>query len=149
MNPVIDNNDRRLPYELSEERFEALHDRIRGQIARRAAATGTVGCPAAGRNRTEGPVRRSLLRVSLGFAVAAVVAAGIVTAHRLRQPVAAEPGIEDFSRRPRPRHCSRPPRRITTTSSTTSNSKPSDTMKRLFHSDLCPWPGARCRGCTR
>ena len=57
MNPVIDNNDRRLPYELSEERFEALHDRIRGQIARRAAA-------------------------------------GIVTAHRLRQPVAAEPGIE-------------------------------------------------------
>ena len=86
MNPVIDNNDRRLPYELSEERFEALHDRIRGQIARRAAATGTVGCPAAGRNRTEGPVRRSLLRVSLGFAVAAVVAAGIVTAHRLRQP---------------------------------------------------------------
>lgn len=98
MNPVIDNNDRRLPYELSEERFEALHDRIRGQIARRAAATGTVGCPAAGRNRTEGPVRRSLLRVSLGFAVAAVVAAvvaaGIVTAHRLRQPVAAEPGIE-------------------------------------------------------
>ena len=94
MIPVIDNNDRRLPYELSEERFEALHDRIRGQIARRAAATGTVGCPAAGRNRTEGPVRRSLLRVSLGFAVAAVVAAGIVTAHRLRQPVAAEPGIE-------------------------------------------------------
>ena len=80
MNPVIDNNDRRLPYELSEERFEALHDRIRGQIARRAAATGTVGCPAAGRNRTEGPVRRSLLRASLGFAVAAAVA--------------AEPGIE-------------------------------------------------------
>ena len=94
MNPVIDNNDRLLPYELSEERFEALHDRIREQIARRAAATGTVGRPAAGRNRTEGPVRRSLLRVSLGVAVAAVVAAGIVTAHRLRQPVAAEPGIE-------------------------------------------------------
>ena len=39
-------------------------------------------------------MRRSLRRVSLGFAVAAVVAAGIVTAHRLRQPVAAEPGIE-------------------------------------------------------
>ena len=93
MNPVIDNNDGRLPYELSEERFEALHDRIRGQIARRAAATGTVGCPAAGRNRTEGPVRRSLLRVSLGFAVAAVVAAGIVPAHRLPQPVAPEPRL--------------------------------------------------------
>lgn len=99
MNPVIDNNDRRLPYELSEERFEALHDRIRGQIARRAAATDSAARPSvarsiAARNPAAAPVRRSLLRVSLGFAVAAVVAAGIVTAHRLRQPVAAEPGIE-------------------------------------------------------
>lgn len=94
MNPVIDNNDRRLPYELSEERFEALHDRIRGQIARRAAATDSAARSTAGRNRTEDPVRRSLLRVSLGFAVAAVVAAGIVTVCRLRQPVAAEPCIE-------------------------------------------------------
>lgn len=94
MNPMIENNDRRLPYALSEERFEALHDRIRERIAARAAATGTVGCPAAGRNRTEGPVRRSLLGVSLGFAAAAVVVAGIVTVCRLRQPVAAEPCIE-------------------------------------------------------
>lgn len=94
MNPVIDNNDRRLPYELSEERFEALHDRIRGQIARRAAATDSAARSIAARNPAAASVRRSLLRVSLGFAVAAVVAAGIVTAHRLRQPVAAEPGIE-------------------------------------------------------
>lgn len=94
MNPVIDNNDRRLPYEFSEERFEALHDRIRGQIARRAAATDSVARSIAARNPAAASVRRSLLRVSLGFAVAAVVAAGIVTAHRLRQPVAAEPGIE-------------------------------------------------------
>lgn len=104
MNPVIDNNDRRLPYELSEERFEALHDRIRGQIARRAAATDSAARPSAARpsvarsiaarNPAAAPVRRSLLGVSLGFAVAAVVAAGIVTVCRLRQPVAAEPCIE-------------------------------------------------------
>ena len=94
MNPVIDNNDRRLPYELSEERFEALHDRIRGQIARRAAATGTGVGRAEGGKRTEGPAGRARLRGSLGFAVAAVGAAGIVTVCRLRQPVAAEPCIE-------------------------------------------------------
>lgn len=94
MNPMIENNDRRLPYELSEERFEALHDRIRERIAARAAATDSAVRSTAARNPAAAPVRRSLLRVSLGFAVAAVVAAGIVTAHRLRQPVAAEPGIE-------------------------------------------------------
>ena len=94
MNPVIDNNDRRLPYELSEERFEALHDRIRERIAARAAATDSADRSIAARNPDAAPVRRSLLRVSLGFAVATVVAAGIVTVHRLRQPVAAEPGIE-------------------------------------------------------
>lgn len=94
MNPMIENNDRRLPYALSEERFEALHDRIRERIAARAAATDSAARSIAARNPAAASVRRSLLRVSLGFAVAAVVAAGIVTAHRLRQPVAAEPGIE-------------------------------------------------------
>lgn len=94
MNPVIDNNDRRLPYELSEERFEALHDRIRGQIARRAAATDSAARSIAARNPAAAPVRRSLLGASLGFAAAAVVVAGIVTVCRLRQTVAAEPCIE-------------------------------------------------------
>lgn len=94
MNPMIENNDRRLPYELSEERFEALHDRIRERIAARAAATDSAARPTAARNPAAAPVRRSLLRASLGFAAAAVVVAGIVTVCRLRQPVAAEPGIE-------------------------------------------------------
>lgn len=91
MNPMIENNDRRLPYALSEERFEALHDRIRERIAARAAAESPSALSAA---PSDGPVRRVLLRVSLGVAAAAVLLAAVVTAHRLRQPVAAEPGIE-------------------------------------------------------
>lgn len=99
MNPMIENNDRRLPYELSEERFEVLHDRIRERIAARAAATDSAARPSAARsiaarNPAAAPVRRSLLGASLGFAAAAVVVAGIVTVCRLRQPVAAEPCIE-------------------------------------------------------
>lgn len=94
MNPMIENNDRRLPYELSEERFEALHDRIRERIAARAAATDSAARSIAARNPAAAPVRRSLLGASLGFAAAAVVVAGIVTVCRLRQPVAAEPCIE-------------------------------------------------------
>lgn len=94
MNPMIENNDRRLPYELSEERFETLHDRIRERIAARAAATDSAARSIAARNPAAAPVRRSLLGASLGFAAAAVVVAGIVTVCRLRQPVAAEPGIE-------------------------------------------------------
>lgn len=94
MNPMIENNDRRLPYELSEERFEALHDRIRERIAARAAATDSAARSTAARNPVAALVRRSLLRASLGFAAATVIVAGIVTVCRLRQPVAAEPGIE-------------------------------------------------------
>lgn len=83
MNPMIENNDRRLPYALSEERFEALHDRIRERIAARAAAESPSALSAA---PSDGPVRRVLLRVSLGVAAAAVLLAAVVTAHRLRQP---------------------------------------------------------------
>lgn len=86
MNPMIENNDRRLPYELSEERFEALHDRIRERIAARAAATDSAARSTAARNPAAALVRRSLLRVSLGVAAAAVLLAAVVTAHRLRQP---------------------------------------------------------------
>lgn len=76
MNEPFETNDRRMPYELSEAAFEALHARI-------------------GRRLDAADAERPLLRWGIAAAGAAVVVAGVVLALRLQRPAAD--GHSDFN----------------------------------------------------
>lgn len=84
MNRPLETNDRRMPYELSEAAFEALHARIGRRLdAADADRPGLRRAVAA----------RPLLRWGAVAAGAAVVVAGVVLALRLHRPA---DGRSDF-----------------------------------------------------
>lgn len=92
MNGFPEQPDRRMPYEVTEATFEAMHARIRTRIASRPE-TETIPLRSAARP----PLRRSWHRWGVAAAAAAILTAGVVTTLRLlQQPAEPRPTLDEL-----------------------------------------------------
>lgn len=95
MNEPFERDDRRMPYEVSEETFEALRMRI-GRCLDASAEERPDGRPAAGAFGRAALWRQGLMRWGVAAAGVAAVAVGLVAALSRHRP--AEPDVPDLDR---------------------------------------------------